>query len=308
MDRPLVSVIVPIYNVEPYLQRCCESIAAQTCDNLEVILVVDGDQSDGSEELAGEWSRRDRRFIVVKQPHGGLAAARNTAIERASGTWLMAVDGDDYVPRDAIANLMAAVTADTDVVAGDWILFDDGSEPRGGKSRAAGTITMTGDEALEAILYQDGRLTGSVCARLLRRSLFDEVRFPPGRLYEDLAVARQLYRQVRRVAVIPQVVYYYRQHRRGSILDDFKPQRADVLDILEAQLHDADDAMTPAYKARLLAAAFNLWRLAPKSADYDALRGRCRAIIKRYRRECITNSKVRLRDRAASLASYLFIG
>ncbi len=305
MDCALVSVIVPIYNIENYLPRCCESIAAQSFEDIEVLLVDDG-STDNSASVARLWASRDNRFSVIPRDNGGLAEARNIGLEHAHGEWIMAVDGDDFLPLHAIERLWANVSNDVDVVVGQWQLFDDGTEPIENTVSSA-TLTMSGSDALDSILYQDGHVNGSVCARLIRRSLFDTVRFPAGRLYEDLAVAPSLYGNARQVTIIGDTVYYYRQHRPGSILNVFTASRADVLDILEQIEAQCDERHRPAVEARLMAAAFNLWRLAPRGDEFDALRVRCREIIKRVRTRCIGNGKVRLRDRVAAIGSYLLM-
>ncbi|MBQ9466892.1 MAG: glycosyltransferase family 2 protein [Muribaculaceae bacterium] len=329
---PLVTVIVPAYNVAPWLPQCLESIAAQEYEHLEVIVVDDG-STDSTGDIARRMAARDSRFTVVSKPNGGLSSARNAALDVATGEWVMMVDGDDLVPPRAVSDLIAASRSGgaVDVAAGAWELFNDGEAPLFLSSGTTGRawpwpgrerrhdLFLSADEAIKAIYYQDGRLTGSACARLLRRTLFDGLRFPEGKLYEDLAIAYDLYsRCTRGVAVTTAVVYGYRQRRAGSILNRFTPARADVLDHLD-HLHRRLDTppvgpglglaansreIIPAINARRLAAALNLLTLAPAGNEYAALRARCFDTIKQVRRQCIANPYVRTRDRLAAVASY----
>ncbi len=308
-DTPLVSVIVPAYNVASWLPQCLESIAAQKNVRLEVIVVDDG-STDATGDIARRMAERDNRFNVISKFNGGLSSARNAALDVAAGQWLMMVDGDDLLPPHAVSDLLSvATTTRADIVAGRWLLFDDGDEPQFTQPSAPAVTRLTADEAIDAILYQDGRITGSACARLLRRQLFDTLRFPEGKLYEDLAIVYPLYsRAVAGVALSSAVVYGYRQKRSGSILNDFTPRRADVLNNLETLLREFDsigDAThRPAVNARRLAAALNLLVLMPGGSEYSAMADRCMATIKEVRGGCITDSRVRLKDRLAALASY----
>ena len=317
---PLVTVIVPAYNVAPWLPQCLESIAAQEYEHLEVIVVDDG-STDSTGDIARRMAARDSRFTVVSKPNGGLSSARNAALDVATGEWVMMVDGDDLVPPRAVSDLIAASRAGgaVDVAAGAWELFNDGEAPRFTQPDKATVATYISEEAIKFIYYQEGRLTGSACARLLRRTLFDGLRFPEGKLYEDLAIAYDLYsRCTRGVAVTTAVVYGYRQRRVGSILNRFTPARADVLDHLD-HLHrrllaspppsggvgeGQEGGQLPAINARRLAAALNLLTLAPAGNEYAALRARCFDTIKQVRRQCIANPYVRTRDRLAAVASY----
>ena len=110
MERPLISVIIPVYNVAPYLERCLDSVAAQTWENLEVWLVDDG-STDGSRELCQAQAEKDPRFHVLHQENAGVSAARNLGMDHAGGQYLQFVDGDDFLPPDATENLVRTAAA-----------------------------------------------------------------------------------------------------------------------------------------------------------------------------------------------------
>ena len=118
MERPLISVIIPVYNVAPYLERCLDSVAAQTWENLEVWLVDDG-STDGSLALCEARAEQDPRFRVLRQANAGVSAARNRGMDHAAGHYLQFVDGDDFLPPDATENLVrTAAATGADLVVG----------------------------------------------------------------------------------------------------------------------------------------------------------------------------------------------
>ncbi len=153
MEGALVTVIVPIYNVAVYMDRCVDSIVRQSYRNLEVILVDDG-SSDGSGAKCDEWAARDSRIRVIHQTNAGLSMARNAGLDAMAGQYVAMVDGDDFIARDAIStlyNIMEATGAQ--IVASGWTLFADGTEPS--EDSSVGRITTyTSNEAIDDVFYQ----------------------------------------------------------------------------------------------------------------------------------------------------------
>ena len=293
--EPLISVIVPVYNVEDYLDQCMESI-------------VDG-STDNSGALCDQWAERDKRIRVIHQENGGLSAARNTALDAMSGELVIMVDSDDVLHPDAVSILLQAIQAHhADVAIGSFVVFD-------GKDANWPTITSENtvrhydsQAALKAIYYQD-KLTNSSCWRLFKASLFDDVRYPVGKYYEDLAIVYPLYKKCSLVVGIDDAVYGYRQ-RNDSILGRFSLKRADVLDIceqLERQVQTEDVELLHAVRSRLLSAYFNILLLSyqDKEQDFKELQDRCWKGIKRLRHNCLIDSNVRPKNKAGIIASYL---
>ena len=160
------------------------------------------------------------------------------------------------------------------------------------------------EQAIKKIFYQD-TLTNSACSRLFRASLFDQVRFPEGLLYEDLAVVYPLLQQVKKVAYTNHLVYYYRQHQ-SSITGHFTIQRTHVLDILESleqRLAHERSQYLPAVKSRLLSAYFNILLLCPSTDEFQAVVDRCWKGIKRLRWGCLADIHVRIKNKLGILAS-----
>lgn len=310
-SQPLISVIVPVYNVEQYLDQCLESIVSQTYPHLEILVVDDG-STDGSGDMCDRWAERDSRISVTHQPNGGLSAARNTALDKMSGEHVIMVDSDDVLHPDAAACLLSAMERhQADIVVGDHVIVGEKATPQWPGTAVAGPDgerAYNQSEALLAIFYQQG-LTHSAWARIYRASLFDGIRYPVGQLYEDLAVIYPLLKKCDKVVKIPQVVYGYRQ-RESSILGHFSPKRADILNICEGlERHTLleDNQYHSAVRSRLLSAYFNILLLSnqDKSGDHKQLQDRCWKGIKRLRGKCILDSDMRMKNRLGVIASYL---
>ena len=306
--EPLISVIVPVYNVEDYLDQCLNSIVGQTYPHLEILMVDDG-STDNSGALCDQWAERDQRIRIIHQENGGLSAARNTALDAMSGELVIMVDSDDVLHPDAVSILLQAIQAHhADVAIGSFVVFD-------GKDVNWPTITSEktvrhydSQAALKAIYYQD-KLTNSSCWRLFKASLFDDVRYPVGKYYEDLAIVYPLYKKCSLVVGIDDAVYGYRQ-RNDSILGRFSLKRADVLDIceqLERHVQTEDVELLHAVRSRLLSAYFNILLLSyqDKEQDFKELQDRCWKGIKRLRHNCLIDSNVRPKNKAGIIASYL---
>ena len=310
MERePLISVIVPVYNVETYLDQCMESIVAQSYRHMEILVVDDG-STDSSGEKCDHWAERDQRIRVIHQPNGGLSAARNTALDVMQGELVMMVDSDDVLHPDAATILLNAIQRhQADLAVGGYTIVNEDENPVWPTTNDAGkSHTYSQQEALMAIFYQNG-LTHSAWARIYRASLFDDIRYPAGLLYEDLAIIYPLLKKCNKVVKIDQVVYGYRQ-RENSILEHFSPKRADVLKVceeLEQRILVEDQQYVGAVRSRLLSAYFNILLLCnrDKTTNHQQLKDRCWKGIKRLRLKCLTDSKVRFKNKIGILASYL---
>lgn len=226
MEKKLISVIVPVYNVEHYLEKCIKSICEQTCGNLEIILSDDG-STDHSGAICDEWAQKDARIRVIHKENGGLSDARNAGIEAAAGNWLMFVDSDDFIMPDTIERLYLAATAHNCEIAVCNIvrIYDDGAtEPF---YAPVGELTIWDGQQRFETLKQP-----SVCNKLFRAELFRDVRFPKGKYYEDTFVYHILAHRAGRIALTGYDGYYYLS-RRESILG--RPRYTDrYFDFIEA--------------------------------------------------------------------------
>ena len=310
ISEPLISVIVPVYNVEGFLDQCLESIVGQSYPHLEILVIDDG-STDSSGEKCDRWAERDERIRIIHQPNGGLSAARNTALDAITGEWIIMVDSDDVLHPDATSVLVDTIRREqADLVIGDYINVAEHETPRW-PNQANRKITCRAynqQEAILAIFYQQ-RLTHSPSSRIYRASLFDDIRYPVGMLYEDLAIIYPLLKKCEKVVKINKVVYGYRR-RESSILGTFSPRRADVLKILEKLELDTlthDEIYSDAIRSRLLSAYFNILLLSnqDKSGNHKQLQDHCWKGIKQLRGKCLFDPHVRLKNKLGILTSYL---
>ncbi|SBU93363.1 CDP-glycerol glycerophosphotransferase [Streptomyces sp. Ncost-T6T-1] len=216
MKPPLLSVVVPVHNVEAYLEDCLRSVAEQTLDAIEVVMVDDG-STDASGRIAAEFAARDERFRLVRQPNAGLSAARNTGVRHTTPTapYLAFADSDDIVVHDAYERMTAALeSSGSDLVTGNvWRLTGQG------RQQAWQYRWLTGPRSRTHIT-RDPRLLADRVAwnKVFRRSFWDThaFAFPEGRLYEDTPVMVPAHYLAGSVDVLAEHVYYWRV-REGSI-------------------------------------------------------------------------------------------
>lgn len=214
MHQPLVSVIVPVYNVADYLEECLDSILAQTYAHYEVVAVNDG-STDASLEILKRYATKDGRVRVVDQPNGGLAAARNTGVACAQGDYFVFVDSDDYVMPTYLEKMYEdCMRESADVsICGRYNLLATGLVHQ----RRAGFSGMVLDAAVAVRALNSYRsFDMSMCGKLFRACLFDGIAFPEGKNSEDQFVCYKLLLRARRVYYEDEPLYVYR-HRAGSI-------------------------------------------------------------------------------------------
>ena len=230
---PQISVIVPVYNVEPYLRRCVDSILGQTFTDFELILVDDG-SPDNCGEICDEYARRDARVHVIHQANGGLSAARNAGIDWAfansDSAWLAFVDSDDWVHPEYLELLYRAVETDhTKISVCDYVETDT-VLPTG--EPAPGTEIRDWDE-----FFMNRRIRAIVAwNKLYARELFVGLRYPVGRIHEDEFLTYKLLIRAERISYLPAALYYYYQNPQGITKSRFSLNRLDVIDAFEERI------------------------------------------------------------------------
>lgn len=219
MEQPLISIIVPVYNAEPYLDNCLDSIAAQTWENLEVWLVDDG-STDASPALCDARAAADSRFHVLHQANAGVSAARNAALERATGQYLQFVDGDDYLPSTATERLVRTAGATgADLVIGRFWRVAGTRKALQGHIRRDGVFTRR-EFAEEMLKAPANFYYGVLWNKLYRRSIVEEGRLrcdPEVSWCEDFLFNLEYIRRTRLIAATAQPVYCYVK-RPGSLV------------------------------------------------------------------------------------------
>lgn len=252
-QHPLISVIVPVYKVEAYLDRCVRSIVAQTYQNLEIILVDDG-SPDGCGAMCDDWAAKDSRIRVIHRENGSLSAARNTGMAAATGELIAFVDSDDYTRADMYALLYERMQADgSDIAAcGVEMVWEDGTPSR--MLTKAGSCVLNTEEALRALI-EESWLKQPVWYKLYKADLIRDTPFPAGKCHEDVFWSYQAVGKAGKVSVFDQPCYYYTQ-RPGSIMGEGYSLKR--LDGLEAKLLRLD-YINAKYPALASPARINLW-------------------------------------------------
>ena len=210
----LISVIIPVYNVELYLRRCVDSVISQSYKNLEIILVDDG-STDKSGIICDEYLDKDNRIKVLHQPNKGLSGARNSAIKMANGLFFVFVDSDDWIEKDFIElaiDELEAFDAQVFVTSLNQV-YEGGKEIPG--SREINTVCMSQTEAISCYMFPE-YLSPCICGKVWLRSLWDNIWFPEGKLFEDQYTTYKLLERATRVVFNPISKYNYYK-RDGSI-------------------------------------------------------------------------------------------
>lgn len=204
---PLVSVIVPVYNVARYVKKCINSLTEQAYKKLEIIVVDDG-ATDNSGEICDELAKHDKRITVYHKMNGGLSRARNFGIKKATGKYICLVDSDDYVKKDFVRKLVyKAEIKNADIVVcsyNEQFLF---------------ARMMTGEDAAIRLLTKQENVDIVAWNKMYRRELFDKIQYPEGENYEDTLTTYKLYTEAKNVAYIGDSLYEYVE-RDDSITGD----------------------------------------------------------------------------------------
>ena len=206
---PKISLIVPVYQVEQYLERCVESICAQTFRDFECILVDDG-STDASGQMCDEYARKYHNFTVIHKENGGLSSARNRAIPQAKGEHLCFVDSDDVLHPQALEKMAAAMEqTGADLVSAPLQVFSTPQPELADLSRM-GTEVLERTDFIDHLLPENfGKICVTACGKLYRREIFEHIRYPEGKIYEDLHVYLDVLLACRRIAVLSEPLYYY---------------------------------------------------------------------------------------------------
>lgn len=224
-ELPLISVIVPVYKVEPYLNKCLRSITEQTYRNLEIILVDDG-SPDRSGAICDEWAAKDSRVRVIHKENGGGGLARNTALDAATGDLIAFVDSDDYIAPDMFAYLYSLMDEGVDIAEcafveteGDDAAFSGGT---------GGTTVYSGEEAMAANI-QNTVFRQLIWNKLYRREVVGDIRFPVGTKIDDEFFTYRVLGNANKLILSDRVCYVYRQQSASVMHQKYSLKRLEGL-------------------------------------------------------------------------------
>ena len=228
--EPKISIIVPVYNVEKYLERCVESLINQTHKNIEIILVDDGSK-DNSGKLCDELAQRDSRIIVYHKENGGLSDARNYGIDKSTSDYVGFVDSDDFVDEDMYEILLSNLLKFDSEISFCRLndVFNDDITKDNTENKP---YLMTSEQAIKMVL-EAKVFSVTAVNKLYKKSLFDQIRFDKGKIAEDAFIMVDLLSRCEKIAATEAKKYYY-MHRENSITTQkFTPKFLNVIEAYE---------------------------------------------------------------------------
>ena len=224
--KKLISIVLPIYNVENYIEKCMESVLNQTYKNIEIILVDDG-SPDNCPIICDQYVKEDNRVKVVHKENGGLSDARNAGIKVANGDYITFIDSDDYVDKDYVEFFYNTIEeTDADIaIGGHRVIYDSGKII---EKETHENSVLEPKKVLERILYDDG-IDLSAWGKLYKRYLFNDIKFPKGRLFEDSATTYMLVDKANKIAINSISKYNYIIRKNSISNAKFSPKKMDLI-------------------------------------------------------------------------------
>ena len=307
----MISIIVPVYNVEPYLDQCVRSIIEQTYTDLEIILVDDG-SPDNCPAMCDAWAEKDRRIKVVHKQNGGLSDARNAGMDIASGEYIGFVDSDDWLEPDILESaLKQLVQANADIIAFGAIW--EYSEKHEIPHPLEDNIYCGSEQILRAYFSECMTLT-IVVNKLYRKNILDEVRFLKGKLHEDEFFTYRVLAKANTVVVCKKIGYHYRQRENSIMGTQYHLRHLDVLEAMDEKLTFLEQefpSLLPQQRRAQMMTCLSHYRsiLMNKHVDPDSVgRNKIRRYIKRIGLHWSDVKGCRIKEAARHLGFYLAPG
>lgn len=295
MNNDIISVVVPVYNVERYLPRCLERLLHQTYPHLDIILVDDGSE-DESSRICEKYREKDSRIRVFHKKNGGLSDARNYGLKELQGPYVTFVDSDDYVAETYVEFLYYLLKKEeADIAVCGYLETTRSDEQAIG---SAANMIMDGKSAVKNMFYQK-YISTSACAKLYRSSLFQQIEFPYGRLYEDVNTVYKVLLKAEKVAYSQRIEYFYFNRPQSIVHSDFQKRKMDYIKNTQDVMIDMKDhcpELFPAAVSRFLWANLHILAQMPKKG-YPEERERVIDNIKCYRGMVLKDPQVRLQNK-----------
>ncbi|WP_049945249.1 glycosyltransferase family 2 protein [Butyrivibrio sp. AC2005] len=237
-ENYLVSIVIPIFNVEKYVSECLDSVLAQTYKKLEIIAIDDG-STDDSGKICDKYASMDNRIRVIHNTNGGVAAARNCGLDESHGEYIAFVDSDDIVAENYIEELLGAcLLYDCKISQCKHIRFINNEYKELKKSLEKGTcILLDGREVTKKIYSNEGVDTTALCTKLYHKSVFEGQRFPLGKIHEDFFLSFELLYTTPKIACMDYTLYYYRKSENSITTVKFNKKRLHYLEAVETQMN-----------------------------------------------------------------------
>ena len=228
LDNALISIIVPVYNVEQYIPKCLDGILSQTYKSLEIILVDDG-STDSSGRICDEYAKKDKRIVVIHKENAGLSSARNAALDIATGKYIGFVDSDDWIDHNMYEILIkVAIKNNADIVnCGVIREYDDGKQ----KIVKSPAEIMRSETALIKLIENE-ELYDFVVNKLYKSNLWNNIRFPVGQYYEDIYTTYRTFLNANKIVCIKNNLYHYLQRTGSIVRSEFSEKQFHMLDAI----------------------------------------------------------------------------
>lgn len=304
--NPLVSIIIPAYNVEQYLDACVTPILNQTYINLEIIIVDDG-SPDNCGMMCDAYASRDSRVKVIHKPNGGLSSARNAGLDICKGEFISCIDSDDVVSEDYIEHMVAmAQKFEADAVCCSVEIFLDGNTPVFDRESKNIQMELSQIQVLKRFLYLKDISVGAL-GNMFRSDLFHCLRYPEGKLYEDIYTHAVLFSRAVKIAYSSSVKCNYRIRKTSQIRQPFTLKEMDCIEQSE-KLYDFVTHEFPELKSAATCALFGanlttFYKIPNK--QYQPQLNQIWRSIKKHRMTVLFDKDARRKTRAAILLSFL---
>ena len=296
MKKPIISVIVPVYNVEKYLAKCLDTILAQTFSNIEIICVNDG-STDNSRKILAQYAQKDSRVKIVDKKNGGLSSARNAGMKVATGEFYSFIDSDDWIEETMLEKLYnSMVSLNTDISICAVHQYDETNQKIDDSNPyyTLGYFDETFDN--KAFSYVETKpFLLDVCVmawnKLYRKSFIDECQaeFPDGLIFEDGPFFFSIFFKTKRVSIVRDYLYYYRINRNGSIIQKAGKKFLNVIDVVELmynkikEIPDFEDVKYTFFRKKVEDFIYRFENLNPKYRN---------AFAKKLKQSSLTDEKL----------------
>lgn len=301
-NKPLITIVVPIYKVEAYLDKCINSIIQQTYQQLEIILVDDG-SPDNCGKICDDYAKKDNRIKVIHKENGGLSDARNAGIDIAKGQYITFIDSDDYVELDYVEQLYGALTEEAQMVIGGYrVIYENGTILNQFNHLKT---TLTKEETLKRMLYDDG-ISVSACGKLYSLNLFKAVRYPKRRLFEDAATTYRLIDLCTKISINSVPLYNYMMRNDSISQRTFNTKKMDLIDSTKEMcdyIKSKYPNLTDACQRRMMYAYLStLSQLAMSSQAFPKEEKQLVTYVKEHGVDQLKDGKTPLRDKIAIIS------
>ncbi len=292
----MISIIIPVYKVEQWLPKCVDSLLTQTYEDLEIILVDDG-SPDGCGRICDDYATRDSRVRVIHKENAGVAMARNDGLDIAKGEYISFVDSDDWMGENAYELLINAMQKyNADCVVGSCVnMIDDGENLTPDKKKTSKERCMSSREVMKHVLLD----RSAVWNRLFKREIFDEIRFPIGRVNDDEFVALRAYEKCDKIVFLADDTYYYRIRANSITTAKFSVRNMDMyynsldnLEFIKSTAPELEEAAMAKVVKTCLYCYHNLRKC--KDVSMKELRTTTKGDVRKLRQEAMKNQYVPL--------------